>query len=282
MSHYDSHIETIYAAMATSQLEFMLEYQNLTADVRYEVKRELNHRYGRSAFHTGFTSLDGTLSIPVNKDKPLDWSRIVEMEKQWMESVIAHSSNLCNEIPSSYFDDKMKAMLTAAADTGLKSMYYKRSMPSAGLVPAPAGFKSVSDTAAITSALTAASKMRFNSDAVTSIIAADKDLQQITGPSWTKDSALSSIQSMSRALRDAPQRSFIDAESQFDLTKYSDFFYSKPHRIPDDLELMYPHEMKIQDYPGQLKSSFWNPEDYAEIKSLAKSMKVATVTASAP
>jgi hypothetical protein len=245
-------VEDDVRSMSMADIEFALNYQILEPVMRTSMEREVNRRKGRGSSHTGFTSRDGSLVIPTaelswaDKLKSLDWAGIAAQERLWMDSIIS------KEITLEIDKEAIAAITQRAFSSGIKSMYYKRSMPPPGLLPAPTGFTEAPEPSGLASLLDAY-KMRNSNDAIDALIAADKDLQVVT-PSWA-----SNFQSIGRAFRSnsaaaGEKVAFFDTESTFDFSKYESLgaVTKKEYIMDNDISFMYPHTIKILDYPGLL------------------------------
>lgn len=206
--------------MSAADIEFALNYQVLEPAMRASMEHEVNRRKGRGSSHTGFTSKDGSLVIPSatqswsDRLKSLDFAGIFEQERLWMEKL---SSEITLDI-----DKEMIAALTKQSlNLGIKSMYYKRSIPPHGLLPAPTGFIEPTTRLEL-STLLDAYKMRNSSPSIDAIIAATADKKAV----------------------------FFDIESTFDFSKYEDLSTTskKEYIMDNDISFMYP--TKILDYPG--------------------------------
>lgn len=236
--------------MSMADIEFALNYQVLEPAMRTSMEREVNRRKGRGSSHTGFTSKDGSLVIPSatqswsDRLKSIDLAGIVEQERLWMEK-------LSGEITLEINKEMVAALTKQAFSSGIKSMYYKRSMPPPGLLPAPTGFTQLPDPAETKSIINSMFSQRSEFFDAAAVIAADKDLQTVSSPSW------SSFQSIGRAFRTSSATAgekavYFDTESTFDFSKYEDLSATskKEYIMDNDISFMYPHTIKILDYPG--------------------------------
>lgn len=240
-------------SMSMADIEFALNYQILEPVMRTSMEREVNRRKGRGSSHTGFTSRDGSLIIPAatqswaDRLKGIDLADIAAKESLWMDSI---SKEITLEI-----DKEVIAALTKQAfSSGIKSMYYTRTPPSMpGLLPAPTGFTKTPDPDSVKTMIKSMVSQRSDIFDVDAIIAADKDLQMVT-PSWA-----SNFQSIGRAFRSnsaaaGEKVAFFDTESTFDFSKYESLgaVTKKEYIMDNDISFMYPHTIKILDYPGLL------------------------------
>lgn len=288
MSSVEQAVADNLRSMSDRDLDFALNYQHLEPSMRQSMEREVSRRkyWGSKSYHTGFTSRDGSLTIPEAKQSLAErWKNVAEQEREWLDNILSA------EIKFEVDKEVISSLVSNAFNMGIKSMYYKRTPPAKlGLLPAPTGFTSVPSSSDLAETIKAMQWSNRFAD-LDAILAADKDLQPVTSPSWKTS------QSIGRAFRTGSiaagdQTVFFDMESTFDFSKYESIAIpdgKKEHIMDNDISSMYYHNVRILDYPGMLhaekncitsnqeRADFWK-----EMRGIAMQPTSTIITARAP